>query len=175
MSKLLVLSFVAPFTALLAAAACSIPSSTATIGIVAPSESMTEWYPVAGFLEHRCGTLECHGSLQRNWISYGCEGLRADPLAVTGCVGKGAATTSTEYDDTFRSLVALEPVVMSEVVLSGGQNPDLLTFVRKMRGEENHKGGALVVAGDPQDVCVTSWLAGNTDTNACATALSNYQ
>ncbi len=159
------------------ALACSIPSSSATVGILAPSDSMTEWVPVADYLEHRCGTLDCHGNPQRNWVSWGCEGLRADPTNSGGCglTATSPNTTSVEYEDTYRSLVALEPVTMSEVVSSGGQNPDLLTFIRKARGEENHKGGALVVPGDPQDLCMTSWLAGSTDAMSCKLALRNYQ
>jgi hypothetical protein len=48
-----------------------------------------------------------------------------------------------------------------------GAHPELLTFVRKPRGTEAHKGGTLYAPGDPPDVCITSWLAGKTDTNAC--------
>ena len=59
---------------------------------------------------------------------------------------------------------------MSEVVASHGAHPELLTFVRKARGLEAHKGGALITPGDDQDVCITSWLSGQTDTTACANA-----
>ena len=55
---------------------------------------------------------------------------------------------------------------MSEVVDHHG-DPALLTFIRKQRGIEAHKGGKLVIPGDSQDQCVTSWLGGNTDVNAC--------
>jgi hypothetical protein len=57
-------------------------------------------------------------------------------------------------------------------VASGGAQPERLTFVRKARGVENHKGGHLWQVGDPADVCVTSWLAGRTDQASCKTALA---
>jgi hypothetical protein len=60
---------------------------------------------------------------------------------------------------------------MSTVVAGHGENPELLTFVRKARGTETHKGGALITPGDAQDTCITSWLAGSTNTMACATAI----
>jgi hypothetical protein len=56
---------------------------------------------------------------------------------------------------------------MSDVVKSGGANPERLTFYRKARGLEEHKGGTIVQAGDPQDTCITSWLASHVDVAAC--------
>ncbi len=162
-------------------AACSIPPSNATVAIDAPSEAPTEWQPVADYLDHRCGGLDCHGDVQRNLIIYGCDGLRLDPNDVPGCqTGPNApATTAAEYAATYRSLVGLEPVPMSEVVASGGQDPELLTFVRKATGEEAHKGGTLIAlgtdAGAVQDECITSWLAGATNTSACAQAIADTQ
>ena len=75
-----------------------------------------------------------------------------------------------EHLATYRSLVGLEPTVMSAVVDGHGAHPELLTFVRKARGLEAHKGGSLITPGDDQDVCITSWLAGQTDLNACSSA-----
>jgi hypothetical protein len=153
---------------------CSVPSSDATIVIEAPSESATEWYPVANYLGHRCGSLVCHGDAQRNFVIYSCDGLRLDATDVPGCPpGFGTvATASDEYNATYRSLVGLEPVVMSQVVASGGADPDLLTFIRKARGQEAHKGGALIVPGDDQDQCLTSWLSGDTNAAACTQAIA---
>src|SRR6202042_1517172 len=102
------------------------------------------------------------------------EGLRLEAFdaPICGRAQGGRATTPSEHQATYRSLVGLEPTVMSEVVASHGADPDLLTFVRKARGEEAHKGGALIMPGDEQAVCITSWLAGATDTIACAGAIS---
>ncbi len=155
---------------------CSIPPADATITIDAPSADPLQWYPVSSYLDHRCGDLDCHGDPQRNLVLWGCSGLRLDPTDVPGCppLGAGAPTTPAEYNATYRSLVGLEPVVMSEVVAGGGQNPDLLTFVRKAEGLEAHKGGELIVlgtdAGAVQDDCITSWLAGDTNTADCKQA-----
>lgn len=126
---------------------------------------------VADLLVHRCGTLDCHGQTSRNLRLYGNLGLRLAPGDRP--VSKGT-TTSAEYDEDFASVVGLEPEIMTAVVTAGGAQPDRLTFVRKARGAENHKGGTLWTAGDPQDRCVTSWLAGATDINDCTTANSSF-
>ena len=155
----------------LAAAACSTAPSDARIGIDAPDR--TQFPPVSDFLDHRCGSLDCHGNAQRNLIIYGNEGLRlSNPDASIAPVPGGGRTTVAEYDATFRSLVGLEPTLMSAVVAGHGAHPEALTFVRKARGEEHHKGGQLITPGDDQDVCIASWLSGATDTNACSNALN---
>ena len=61
---------------------------------------------------------------------------------------------------------------MSEVVASTGKTPTCSPSFARPRGEEAHKGGTLIMPGDDQDVCITSWLAGATDTIACASAIS---
>jgi hypothetical protein len=171
----LVAALVGSFGALLgagaAAVSCSIAPSDSRIGIAAPDES--QFPPVSDFLDHRCGTLDCHGQVGRNFRIWGCEGMRLDPNDVPYCNRNqgGKSTTPAEYNATYRSLVGLEPTVMSQVIAGGGQDPELLTFVRKARGLESHKGGTLITPGDDQDNCITSWLAGKTDTTACTNAL----
>lgn len=157
------------------AAACSTPPADSRIGIDAPSRAQFD--PVGGYLEHRCGSLDCHGSIARNLRIYGCNGLRLSASDAPGCAADGFTgpdTTEAEYDATYRSLVALEPTVMSAVVDGNGAHPEWLTFVRKARGMENHKGGALVTPGDAQDQCITSWLAGNTNAGACLQATNKF-
>jgi hypothetical protein len=157
------------FATLGATAACSNAPSDARIGVDAPDR--TQFPPVSDVLANKCGSLDCHGSAYRNFKIYSCEGLRADAMASPGCpsmLGPTAtATSDQEYDLTYRSLVGLEPALMSAVVSGHGQHPELLTFVRKARGEESHKGGAPIAPGDDSDHCVTSWLAGQTDMDAC--------
>ena len=152
------------------ALACSGPPTDTRIGIVEPDRA--QYDPVAKLLEHRCGSLDCHGSPYRNLQMWGCEGMRLDPDGaglIPRCRAAGGRdTTTVENDASFRSLVGLEPQVMSTVVTGKGVHPELLTFVRKARGDEAHKGGALWKPGDAQDTCVTSWLAGTTNTQACA-------
>jgi hypothetical protein len=152
--------------------ACSTPPADTRIGVVAPDRA--QFAPVAAYLDHRCGSLDCHGSAQRNLVVYGCEGLRLGDADVPGCRRMGGTdSTEEEIDATFRSVVGLEPAVMTAVVNGKGEHPELLTLVRKARGQESHKGGTLVVPGDAQDVCVASWLAGATDADACAAAVSS--
>jgi hypothetical protein len=144
------------------------------IGIVAPSEAEGQFGPVANYLDHRCGSLDCHGQMGRNLRIWGCEGMRLQDGDVPSCslLLGGRPTTVDEHQATYRSLVGLEPTVMSLVVEDHGQQPERLTFVRKARGTESHAGGALIVPGDDQDVCITSWLAGSTNVMACANAFT---
>jgi hypothetical protein len=156
-----------------AVSSCSAVPGDARIGIDAPSGSEQEFGLVGDYLEHRCGSLDCHGQVGRNLRIWGCEGMRLDPKAVPVCstLLGGSGTTPAEHQATYRSLVGLEPTVMSAVVDGHGAHPEFLTFVRKARGLEAHKGGVLITPGDDQDVCVTSWLAGQTDLIACANAI----
>jgi hypothetical protein len=148
--------------------ACSFPSSTDTNAVTVPDRAT--FPPVADLLGKRCGTLDCHGSAYRNLRVYGSLGLRLAPSDRP--LSKGQTTTD-EYDADFESIVGLEPELMSDVVTAGGASPDRLTFVRKARGTEAHKGGSLMQAGDPEDACITSWLAGHTDAAGCAVATAS--
>jgi hypothetical protein len=156
-------------------AGCSPVSPGARIGIDAPSASEAQFGPVAGFLNNRCGSLDCHGQVGRNLRIWGCSGMRLAATDIPQCSRAlgGTNTTADEVQATYRSLVGLEPAVMTAVFDGKGQQPQLLTFVQKARGEESHKGGALIVPGDPQDICITSWLSGMTDLTNCENA-SNY-
>lgn len=143
--------------------ACSTPPSDARV--VATTPDRASFPPVATLLVHRCGSLDCHGSTYRNLRLFGNEGLRLD-----GRPSAQPNTTNAEYDQDFQSIVGLEPELMSAVVSQGGASPERLTLVRKARGTEAHKGGTLMKAGDIEDQCITSWLAGHTDTVGCANA-----
>jgi hypothetical protein len=166
-------AWIAALSIALAGAACGAVQGDQRIGIDAPNGSEDAFGPVGDYLDHRCGTLDCHGQTGRNLQIWGCEGMRLDKHDISVCsrVSGGSATTPNEHAATYRSLVGLEPAVMSEVVDGHAEHPELLTFIRKARGWEAHKGGALVIPGDDQDRCMTSWLAGETDTVACANAI----
>ncbi|HEX4337491.1 MAG TPA: hypothetical protein VH062_16365 [Polyangiaceae bacterium] len=170
-SSLIVLLLVAIGCAL---GSCSEAPSDARVGVIAPNASEEAFGPVADFLDHRCGTLDCHGQPGRNLRIWGCEGMRLLITDASICSRKngGQPTSPAEHQATYRSLVGLEPTVMSEVVADHGRDPELLTFIRKARGTESHKGGVLFTPGDDQDVCVTSWLAGKTNLTACSNAFS---
>ncbi len=147
------------------AVACSTPDPTAQTPVVGPDRA--GFGPVHAFVDHRCGSLDCHGTRYRNMRLWGHDGMR---LAV-GDIPGVSPTTSAELDASYTSIVELEPEIMSAVVADHGANPERLTLVRKARGTEQHVGGAVVVAGDARDRCIVSWLAGTTDTTACAEAL----
>jgi hypothetical protein len=118
---------------------------------------------VVDALERRCATLDCHGSTARNLRLYTGSGLRLDSMAVPG----SAPTTEAEYEASYRSVVGLEPEIMSAVVSAQGDEPERLTLLRKARGREYHTAGAVLRPGDPADRCVTSWLASAIDKEAC--------
>jgi len=149
----------------LVAMACSTPPADSRVVEAVPDRA--SFPPVAELLVRRCGTLDCHGESGRNLRIYGSLGLRLAPGDRPVSKGK---TTAAEYDEDFASVIGLEPELMSAVVAEGGANPERLTFLRKARGTEHHKGGTLWNAGDAQDLCVTSWLAGDTDVADCQSA-----
>jgi hypothetical protein len=153
--------------ALAAALACSSPPPDQRF--VETTPDTTTFPAVASMLIQACGTLDCHGTVARNLRLYGDTGLRLSPTDVPSTL---IPTRADEVTQDFDSVVGLEPEVMSQVVASGGANPGRLTFVRKARGTESHKGGAVVVPGDPRDVCITTWLQGHADASACAAALN---
>ncbi|MDB4939322.1 MAG: hypothetical protein JWP87_6294 [Labilithrix sp.] len=153
---------------ILLATACVATSGDARVAVQPPDRG--SFPAVADLLDRRCGTLDCHGVTYRNLRIYGREGLR---LASTDRPSsRPGTTTDAEYDATFESLVALEPETMSAVVSQAGAQPERLTFVRKARGAEDHKGLAIWAEGSPEDLCVTSWLAGKTDVATCQRALT---
>jgi hypothetical protein len=149
-------------------AGCSIPPSDAqyTPPALPDQESFP---PVAQLLVVRCGSLDCHGTPGRNLRLYGSAGLRWSPSdrpLVPLC------DTQDEIAQDYESVVGLEPATMSAVVAAGGADPQQLTMVRKARGTESHKGGQIWSQGDASDTCLTSWLGGDTDAAACASAMS---
>lgn len=144
--------------------ACSLPDPGARVDPVGPSRA--DFAFVAPVLSRRCGTLDCHGSPYRNLRVYGYGGQR---LGGSGTLTPDAPNwlTPEEVDATYDSVVSLEPEIMREVVEAGGANPERLTFLRKGRGTEDHKGKQRIVAGDPSDACITSWLAGSVNRASC--------
>jgi hypothetical protein len=182
-------------------ASCSSVSNE-RIGIDAPPFSKATFSPLNAYLVERCGTIDCHGSPARNFRIWGCNGMRLAPGQAPTCVPNdagGGFTTLPEYQETYRSLVGLEPQVMSTVFTgcNGAQSPEggaaypppatchpeLLTMVQKARGLEKHKGGQLICLSppcppgvpdpdpyDPQDVCIVSWLEGQVNSTACGNA-----
>lgn len=145
---------------------CSAPDATA---VVTPSLPTQVGFPaVAQVLVRRCGSLDCHGTPYRNLRVYGDEGLR---LSATDLPCVPARTSTAEVGQDYEATVGLEPESLGAVVAAHGANPDSLTLLAKPLGLETHKGGTVLQHGDDTYVCLTSWLAGGTDTAACLRAL----
>lgn len=154
---------VAVFACIAAAPGCALPAEPGEAPAVPDSAS----FPlVSDALERRCATLDCHGAPGRNLRLYTGTGLRLDPAHVPG----SGSTTDAEYAASYRALIALEPEILGTVVAEGGDRPERLTLVRKARGTEHHKAGAVLREGDDADRCLTSWLAALIDEDACALA-----
>lgn len=165
-----------PTTTLLASAfvaAVAVACEGATSERIDPAilPSGTTFRPVAEVLVDRCGSLDCHGSKYRNMHLFGYGSSRLDPAHQPDA----PATTQDEVDRDFEAVVALEPELMRQVAIEGGRNPERLTFFRKARGAEAHKGGQRVVPGDAADVCIQSWLAGAVDADPCKAAVPRLQ
>jgi hypothetical protein len=146
--------------------ACSIPATDARIEAKVPDRDSFD--VVAQVLERHCGSLDCHGSDYRNLRLYGNEGLRLD---ATDRPLSPECTTTDEVEQDYDSLVGLEPEILTAVVAAKGARPERLTFIRKARGTEDHKGGTLMKTGDDIDSCLTSWLASQVDEDACSRSL----
>jgi hypothetical protein len=132
--------------------------------LLAPARAGFE--AVANAMQPRCGTLDCHGQWGRNLRLFGGRGLRLDPKenAAEG------TTTPEEFDATYWSVVALEPEILTAVVADHGARSERLTLIRKARNYEKHKGGTCMVVNDSLDRCVSSWLVGSIDAEACKLA-----
>lgn len=154
------------------AIACSSPDDSARVNA---NVGDRKTFPKVGqALARRCGSLDCHGTLYRNFRIYGYGALRLQ----TGDVPDDSKTatnqklaTPAESDATYDALVSLEPELTRNVLLSHGAGLDNLTLVRKGRGEERHKGGTLILRGDDADKCLVGWLSGTPDEAACDRAM----
>lgn len=125
-------------------------------------------YGVSVVLERRCGTLDCHGQAGRPLRLYGQYGRRF--IDDAGDQPGLQATTETEHEANYQSVIGLQPELITEVV-QGNAQPDALLLLRKPLQLERHKGGAVIIAGDDADNCILSWLAGKTDYTACTSAV----
>jgi hypothetical protein len=143
------------------AASCATPVES-TESPVGPDR--TTFAPVANALMVRCGTIDCHGSRYRNMRLYGYGGIRLDPKSRPDTP---TTATDAEVAADYDAVVSLEPSITREVTAAKGAGADQLTFVRKGRGQEAHKGGSPIVPGDDADRCVLSWLAGAVDQTSC--------
>ncbi|MEJ7729634.1 MAG: hypothetical protein WKG00_10485 [Polyangiaceae bacterium] len=145
------------------AASCTSVDPEATVVAACPDE--LQFASVSPVMEASCGTLDCHGHPARPLRIYGERGLRLGQTDLSG----EALTTAAERAASRRSICSLQPEAMASVA-AAEMRADALLLVQKARGEAFHKGGAPVAAGDATDTCITTWLDGAADTQACANA-----
>ena len=147
--------------------ACSTTDSSAreSAGVL----GRTTFPPVSDVYQRRCGSLECHGSIYRNFRVYGLYGARLSPADKPDA----PVTTVAEYDANYQAFLGLEPAVLRDVVAGGGIDAMRLTVVRKGRGDEAHKGGMPIKPGDAADRCVLGWIRSAPDPVACAEAVKS--
>lgn len=129
--------------------------------IAAPARD--DFAPLSLALGARCGSLDCHGRVERNLRLYSKHGLRWS----VDDVPAGDDTTFEEHDANYESVVLLEPEQLERVWRAAGAGSDGLTLVRKARGQEAHKGGAVFPSAQAGDRCLLSWLSGALDRLAC--------
>ena len=158
------------FTALVTSS-CSSPDTTARVDAVGPSADHFD--DVAQMLVHRCGSIDCHGSIYRNMRLYGYQGTRLE----AGAPDTPPLTSADEVASDYQAVVGLEPEIMASVVADKGAGYDRLSLIRKGRNTEAHKGGQRLFPGrvpeDPGDRCLTTWLSNSTDVSACRNAQIN--
>ena len=126
-----------------------------------------DFRPVALVFSDRCGSLDCHGSKYRNMHIVGFGGSRLDP----GHRPDAPDTTDAEVGYDYDAVVSVEPDITRAVAADRGQDPGRLTFYRKGRGDEAHKGGVRIFPGEQADKCILSWLAGRVDAGVCHAAV----
>jgi hypothetical protein len=155
-------------------AACSSVSPDETLTISCPSSDPATFTTVSLVVERRCGTLDCHGNPERPMRIYGQWALRQPiPPGDLDHVPGGEATTDGELRDNAASICGLEPAKIARVIAQQ-ELPDTLTFVRKPRLQEKHKGGRIWDIASDGDRCVTSWILGAVDQAACDSEANSH-
>ena len=128
---------------------------------------------VSGFMEARCGALDCHGQVGRPLRIYSKNGLRyrvpEDGLRDT------RDTTPEERFDNYLAVIGLEPEALAEAVRTRGEYVDFQLLLKPLGDEGrgvSHKGGPVLRASpnDPGWNCLHGWIAGAHDPAACAAA-----
>lgn len=149
------LAFVVP----LGLGSCSEASHEVSIAL----PPFADFIPLSSALGARCGSLDCHGQVERNLRLYSQFGLRESAEDVPD----GDETTVEEHQANHLAVISLEPEQLAEVWLNDGRESLSLLLVSKARGQEAHKGGAVFLPDSAGDRCLLSWLSGSLDAVAC--------
>jgi hypothetical protein len=145
---------------IVATAGCSNYAGNSTATLSTPTRD--NFGLVSSVLEPHCGTLDCHGSPARNFRVYGEKGLRA-----RGGDKTGTATSESDVDATYESIVSIDPEVLARIFEEGGHDPWRWIVISKARGREAHVGGVAFSEGSPGDRCLVSWAGGMLDPASC--------
>ncbi len=156
----------------LAVACSSTPGSTDKFTVTGPNpgDFSATTGGVGPVFERHCGSFDCHGNPSRAMRIYSQNGLRLPNEA--GILPGAAVTTPDEVSANYRSIIAVEPEQTNSVTLGKAQ-PDSLLIIKKPLGPgpgEAHKGGTVMIKGDDTEKCLTGWLLGKVDKNACTAA-----
>ncbi len=148
---------------------CGTPQETQQYGPL-PDRNAFIQQGVSNFMEKRCGSLDCHGHIGRPLRIYSDWGLRYrsenDGKRVAG------PTTEEEQIENYRSVIALEPDLLSDSVLTGGAYVDFQLIKKPLDisgGGINHKGGPVIRVGDgdPGWRCLHGWIRGEPSKQKC--------
>jgi hypothetical protein len=145
-----------------------------------PDQTQFETF-VSPFLERKCGTLDCHGSVGRPLRLFSGRGLRAPGDA--GAFPGSSDTTGFERSANYRSVVGLEPELVIRVGAGLAKPRDLLLLQKPLGLGDvpaSHKGGqVLAPMGDPGEACLSTWLlagpnSGPFDSASCTKAAGGF-
>jgi hypothetical protein len=122
------------------------------------------------FIELKCGALDCHGQVGRPLRIFSSDGLRlVDDAGATS--GDHTPTSTSEQFANYTAAISVQPELTS-AVFAGFADPDSLLLLRKPLQAERHKGGQVIVNGDPGYRCIRGWLLGVADFDACNEAIT---
>lgn len=137
------------------------PNAAQITGVIIPDLDAYVTH-VDGYLNRRCGSLDCHGQPGRAYRIYSSRGFRLPSLFDGGLISGEQATDPAERLANFQALVAVEPENLTRFMAKNAQDdneaPKNLFFLRKALKLERHKGGTAMAEGDPGWRCVVGWL-----------------
>ncbi len=156
------------FLAALTLAAClAQPQETQTLLVDSARPDRASFDAPSAYMERHCGSLDCHGQPGRPLRVYSQFGMRLSDDDMPG----GRPRTDDELTANYVATISLEPEIMTQVAEQHGAEPERLMLIRKPLGTERHKGGQIFSdQSDPGYLCLTSWLRGSVDKDACASA-----
>jgi hypothetical protein len=152
---------------------CSIPTENSQIGDLPSEKSFTDG-KVSLFMEHRCGSLDCHGQFGRPLRIYSEWGLRLK--ANDDGSRNTAATTADEQKANYQAVIGLQPEELSACFTSKGANFSTLQLLKKPLNISGngirHKGGQILRAtlSDHGWQCLYGWASGTSYPDECAQA-----